>query len=107
MGHCWAEVLQQIRHQSVDLLLICLGESSIHKEVRKALKALGDLPFNLPPILVLDQRLNLHRNKFPSLNMFTVIKEKNWIRVYRNCCKCDRYPNITSFNINGRPIKSD
>ncbi|QSJ16284.1 response regulator [Nostoc sp. UHCC 0702] len=58
MGNCWAEVLQQIRHQSVDLLLICLGESSIHKELVKALKVLGDLPFDLPPIVVIDQRLN-------------------------------------------------
>ncbi|MBW4562036.1 MAG: hybrid sensor histidine kinase/response regulator [Mojavia pulchra JT2-VF2] len=58
MGGCWAEVVQQIRHQSVDLLLIYLGESSIPKEVLKALKVLGDLPLNLPPILVLDQRLN-------------------------------------------------
>nr|WP_042341576.1 ATP-binding protein [Calothrix sp. PCC 7507] len=58
MSGCWAEVLQQIRHQSVDLLLICLGESSVHKEVLKALKALADSPFNLPPILVLDQRLH-------------------------------------------------
>ncbi|MBD2694196.1 ATP-binding protein [Anabaena catenula] len=58
MGNCWAEVLQQIRHQSVDLLLICLGESAIHKEMQKALQALSDLPLNLPPILVLDQRLN-------------------------------------------------
>ncbi|MBK1986729.1 response regulator [Sphaerospermopsis aphanizomenoides BCCUSP55] len=58
MGNCWAEVLQQIRHQSVDLILICLGESALHKEVQKALKALSDLPFNLPPILVIDQRLN-------------------------------------------------
>ncbi len=58
MGGCWAEVIQQIRHQSVDLLLISLGESAIHKEALKALKALGDLPFNLPPILVLDQQLN-------------------------------------------------
>lgn len=58
MGGCWAEVLQQIRHQSVDLLLISLPEATIHKEVVKSLKALSDLPFNLPPILVLDQRLN-------------------------------------------------
>ncbi|MCC5619022.1 hybrid sensor histidine kinase/response regulator [Nostoc sp. CHAB 5836] len=55
---CWAEVLQQIRHQSVDLLLICLGESPIHKDVLKALKTLGDSPLKLPPILVLNQRLN-------------------------------------------------
>jgi len=58
MARCWAEVLQQIRHQSVDLLLICLGESAIHKEMLKALKALKDVPCELPPILVLNQRLN-------------------------------------------------
>ncbi|MFW9259541.1 ATP-binding protein [Nostoc sp. CALU 546] len=58
MSPCWAEVLQQIRHQSVDLLLICLGESAIHKDVLKALKTLGDSPLKLPPILVLNQRLN-------------------------------------------------
>jgi signal transduction histidine kinase/DNA-binding NarL/FixJ family response regulator len=58
MARCWAEVLQQIRHQSVDLLLICLGASAIHQEIIKALKALQDLPLNLPPILVIDQRLN-------------------------------------------------
>ncbi|WGV27066.1 ATP-binding protein [Halotia branconii] len=58
MGNCWAEVLQQIRHQSVDLLLICLGESSIQKEALKVLKTLADSPFDLPPIVVIDQRLN-------------------------------------------------
>ncbi|MDP5337338.1 MAG: hybrid sensor histidine kinase/response regulator [Nodularia sp. (in: cyanobacteria)] len=58
MGRCWAEVLQQIRHQSVDLLLICLGDSSVHQEVLQELKALADLPFDLPPILIIDQRLN-------------------------------------------------
>ncbi len=58
MGRSWAELLQQIRHQSVDLLLICLGDSTVQKEVYSALKALGQLPFDLPPVLVLDQRLN-------------------------------------------------
>ncbi|MCV3214565.1 ATP-binding protein [Plectonema radiosum NIES-515] len=58
MGRSWAEMLQQIRHHSVDLLLIFLGESSNEKEARSALKTLGKLPFDLPPILVLDQRLN-------------------------------------------------
>ncbi|MBD2291918.1 response regulator [Anabaena sphaerica FACHB-251] len=58
MGNCWAEVLQQIRHQSVDLLLICLGESANQKEVQKALKDLSDLSLNLPPILVLGKSLN-------------------------------------------------
>ncbi|WP_445638606.1 ATP-binding protein [Nostoc sp. DSM 114161] len=58
MSPCWAEVLQQIRHQSVDLLLICLGKSAIHKDVLKALKTLGDSPLELPPIVVLNQPLN-------------------------------------------------
>ncbi|MEA5577407.1 ATP-binding protein [Anabaena sp. UHCC 0451] len=58
MGNYWAEVLQQLRHQSVDLLLICLGESAIDQQVQKALTALSDLPFKLPPILVLDKILN-------------------------------------------------
>lgn len=58
MGNSWTEVLQQIRHQSVDLLLIGLGESAADKEVQEALTALSDLSFNLPPILVIDKRLN-------------------------------------------------
>ncbi|WP_442942035.1 ATP-binding response regulator [Nostoc sp.] len=64
MSPCWAEVLQQIRHESVDLLLICLGETSIHKDVLKALKTLGDSPLKLPPILVLNQRLNRSQTSF-------------------------------------------
>ncbi|MEA5565833.1 ATP-binding protein [Anabaena sp. UHCC 0399] len=58
IARCWAEVLQQMRHQSVDLLLICLEVSAIHPDVLKALKTLQDLPLKLPPILVIDQRLN-------------------------------------------------
>ncbi|WP_416209838.1 ATP-binding protein [Nostoc sp. LEGE 12447] len=65
MSPCWAEVLQQIRHQSVDLLLICLGESAIQKDVLKALKTLGNSPDKLPPILVLNQRLNRPDTSFP------------------------------------------
>lgn len=57
IARCWAEVLQQIRHQSVDLLIICLGAANIPPEVSKILKSLQDLPLNLPPILVIDQRL--------------------------------------------------
>ncbi len=64
MSPCWAEVLQQIRHESVDLLLICLGESAIHKDVLKALKTLGDSPLKLPPILVLNQRFNRSEKSF-------------------------------------------
>ncbi|UKO97920.1 ATP-binding response regulator [Nostoc sp. UHCC 0870] len=58
IARCWAEVLQQMRHQSVDLLLICLEVSAIHPDVLKALKTLQDLPLNLPPILVIDQRVH-------------------------------------------------
>jgi hypothetical protein len=78
MGRCWVEVLQQIRHQSVDLLLICLGESSIHKDVLKALKALADLPFDLPPILVIDQRLNHTQiNSLPDISQTATERRKN------------------------------
>jgi signal transduction histidine kinase/DNA-binding response OmpR family regulator len=58
MARSWVELLQQIRHQSVDLLLLHLGESSDHQEVRSALIALQELPFDKPPVLVLDRRLN-------------------------------------------------
>jgi len=56
IARSWAEVLQQIRQQSVDLLLICLGESKLHPGVLTAL-ALGQ-QHDVPPVLVLDQRLN-------------------------------------------------
>jgi signal transduction histidine kinase len=58
MGRYWAEVIQQIRHQSVDLLLICLGDTSLEPEVLRKVKALSELPFDLPPILLIDQQLN-------------------------------------------------
>ncbi|MEH1934975.1 MAG: ATP-binding protein [Nostoc sp.] len=77
MSPCWAEVLQQIRHQSVDLLLICLGESAIHKDVLKALKTLGDSPEKLPPILVLNQRLNRSETSFqPGVAYKEIDKQK-------------------------------
>ncbi|MBC1270511.1 hypothetical protein GNF07_26035, partial [Trichormus variabilis FSR] len=65
IGRCWAEVNQQIRHNSVDLLLICLGEAPIHQDVLKALKALKFVTVNLPPILVLDQRSQREPGNFP------------------------------------------
>ncbi|MEA5624138.1 ATP-binding protein [Nostoc sp. UHCC 0251] len=77
MSPCWAEVLQQIRHQSVDLLLICLGESAIHKDVLKALRTLGDSPDKLPPILVLNQRLNRLETSFqPGVAYKEIDKQK-------------------------------
>jgi signal transduction histidine kinase len=58
MGRYWAEIIQQIRHQSVDLLLICLGDTSLEQEVLIKVKALAELPFDLPPIVLIDQQLN-------------------------------------------------
>jgi len=57
MARSWAEVLQQIRQQSVDLLLICLGESKNRTAVLAALTTLGQ-QHKVPPVLVLDQRLS-------------------------------------------------
>jgi len=56
MGRSWTEVLQQIQHKSVDLLLIPLTEST-NPAVLSALSTLAELPENLPPVLVLDRRL--------------------------------------------------
>ena len=58
IASCWSEVVQQVSHKSVDLLLICWQETAINKEVQKAIESLGNLQLNLPPILVLDQQLN-------------------------------------------------
>jgi signal transduction histidine kinase/CheY-like chemotaxis protein len=59
MGNCWSEILQQLRHRSIDLLLICVGEeSAVNLEVQKALQDLFKLSVDLPPVLVIDQRLN-------------------------------------------------
>ncbi|BAZ88418.1 ATP-binding protein [Dolichospermum compactum] len=58
IASCWSEVVQQVSHKNVDLLLICWQETAINKEVQKAIESLGNLPLNLPPILVLDQKLN-------------------------------------------------
>ncbi|MEO0970822.1 MAG: hybrid sensor histidine kinase/response regulator, partial [Cyanobacteria bacterium J06639_18] len=60
----WSEIVQQIRHENVDLLLICVSdESEEEEEVLLALKALEELDFNLPPIIILDRRLNPAKSK--------------------------------------------
>ncbi len=59
----WSEIFQQIRHQSVDLLLICVGDISKDEEVFIALKALEELEFKLPPIIILDRRINSVESK--------------------------------------------
>ncbi|WP_238178366.1 ATP-binding protein [Calothrix sp. 336/3] len=58
IGRSWAELLQQLRHHSIDLLLICLGEVADNLDVNTALQNLGKLPFHLPPVLILDQRVH-------------------------------------------------
>ncbi|MBE9251704.1 response regulator [Dolichospermum sp. LEGE 00240] len=58
IASCWSEVVQQVSHKSVDLLLICWQETAINKEVQKAIESLGNLQLDLPPILILDQKLN-------------------------------------------------
>ncbi len=53
---CWSEVFRQLQDQSVDLLLIRVKEISDSSELVKGLISLAQLE-NLPPILVLDHRL--------------------------------------------------
>jgi len=66
IARSWEEVLQQIRQQSVDLLLVCVGESKLTPAVLTALKELGQ-QHNLPPVLGLDQRFSQAeaRQQFP------------------------------------------
>lgn len=59
----WSELLQQIRHHSIDLLVVCLEESAPEKQVISTLKTLEKLPFNLPPMLILDRRVNINEKQ--------------------------------------------
>ncbi len=63
MCNTWQELLQQLRHESVDLLLICLGESIIELKVKSVLEALEQMALDLPPLLLLDQRLNSNQTE--------------------------------------------
>jgi len=53
LGRSWAELLQQLRHQSIDLLLVCFTQSVIPQEVLAALKVLRQITVDLPPVLVI------------------------------------------------------
>ncbi|MDJ0675088.1 MAG: ATP-binding protein [Calothrix sp. MO_167.B42] len=53
LGRSWAELLQHLRHQSIDLLLICFTQSTIPTEVLAALKMLRQITVDLPPVLVI------------------------------------------------------
>ncbi|QZZ19630.1 response regulator [Leptothermofonsia sichuanensis E412] len=54
-GRCWQEVLQQVKSQSIDLLLICWTEVEPQARTLEMLSALRQLG-EKPPILVLDHR---------------------------------------------------
>jgi signal transduction histidine kinase/CheY-like chemotaxis protein len=56
MAHSWAEVLQKINQQSIDLLLICLGNSKLDPSVVAAIKILEQQ--YVPPVLILEQHLS-------------------------------------------------
>ncbi|MGB3640179.1 MAG: ATP-binding protein [Rivularia sp. (in: cyanobacteria)] len=58
MCNSWKELLQLLRHESVDLLLICLGESTIELKVQSLIEALEQMAPDLLPVLLLDQRSN-------------------------------------------------
>lgn len=57
LGHSWRELLQQIRSDSIDLLLISWGNFPLNAQVIKAVEILSQQD-KIPPILVLDRRLN-------------------------------------------------
>jgi signal transduction histidine kinase/DNA-binding response OmpR family regulator len=63
LADSWAEVSSQIEHQSVDLLLIHLGDMQPHPELMKALTSLAKLQA-LPPILVLDRQLDADDSQY-------------------------------------------
>ncbi len=60
MGRSWAEMLQQIRHHSIDLMLLCLTQPRITPEILTALKTFAQLSGELPPILLLVSDSNHH-----------------------------------------------
>ncbi|MCL1469456.1 hybrid sensor histidine kinase/response regulator [Argonema antarcticum] len=57
LGHSWEEVLQQVQHRSVDLLLIHLGDSIANPALLNELYTLKQFA-SRPPILVLARRSN-------------------------------------------------
>ncbi|MFE1747715.1 ATP-binding protein [Coleofasciculus sp. H7-2] len=55
LSRSWTEVLRQLQHQNVDLLLIDLADMELNPALMEALASLGQMPF-LPPILVLEHQ---------------------------------------------------
>jgi DNA-binding response OmpR family regulator len=73
MCNTWEEILQQLRHESVDLLLVCLGESTIELNVESVLEALAQMALDLPPLLLLDRRLNSNRVELEKIKNSEII----------------------------------
>nr|WP_275974457.1 hybrid sensor histidine kinase/response regulator [Argonema galeatum] len=81
LGHSWEEVLQQVQHRSVDLLLIHLGDSIANPAMLNELYALKQVA-RRPPTLVLARRSNadessssLPSSVVPSLEFPAVLGE--------------------------------
>jgi signal transduction histidine kinase/CheY-like chemotaxis protein len=67
MPHTWEEVQQQIQQQSVDLMLVCLGESQLVEKARQAIASL-EQQHKLPPIIAMERLFtqNEAREQFPA-----------------------------------------
>ena len=76
MCNSWKELLQQLRHESVDLLLICLGESTIELKVQSLIEVLENMASDLPPLLLLDQRSNSNQTELSDLEASATIAAK-------------------------------
>lgn len=66
IGHSWQEVLQQVQHRSIDLLLIDLGDSIPSPVLLKALLALRPIEPR-PSTLILTRRSNTSQTPAESL----------------------------------------
>jgi signal transduction histidine kinase/CheY-like chemotaxis protein len=56
ISRSWVDILQQIGHKNVDLLLICLSKSTMQQEVSSAFSTLAKSTLDLPPILVINRQ---------------------------------------------------
>ncbi|MGB6295030.1 MAG: ATP-binding protein [Rivularia sp. (in: cyanobacteria)] len=74
MCNSWRELLQQLRHESVDLLLICLGESTVELKVQSLLQALEEMASDLPPLLLLNRRSNSNQIELQEFETSATIK---------------------------------
>lgn len=55
-GRSWGELIQQLRHHSVDLVLIYLGDYATESAIKAAFQALEQISFSLPILIVWDRR---------------------------------------------------